>query len=691
MDKPTAILPNASQVPVELRELPRWCGFRFTWDDSKEKWKKPPHSPVDGSPIGAVEKYAEHWLTFDKAVAGAKQHQLDGVGFVFVAGDGYVGIDFDDCRTLDGIIHPDVKSLLRWFPSYSEVSPSGTGIHVIARGAIAKALTATRLSENSNATVEAYFTGRYFTFTGQRIADHNHNTINDCQTAIHKWLLPHLQVKEPPASGTATQTEQSWTAEAIRALYEKKLDELRHAPQGAGNAMLNTVALIAARISASKVFEKTDQQFRHELLDIVTREWASPHPEHGAKQTILSGWAKGAKEGPFHLIEILSPQEIKRPDMPASVLCGRLGEICRTRLADFPIAYSWPAVLGAASVLVKSQQSRCNIFVAPVGDVHTGKSQVIERVTYLFRLKEQGLLLEGKYGSAEGLLEQVGDRQGAPVLWAPDELSHVLEKAQIQGASFPFILNTVFYKDENVLTVMHRKKISFNARLSILGGVVEKNFGDSFGAATTAGLYDRFLFGLFPTGSFEYSYRPMQGPPLFELCGKGETLFGGGTTVIEGPKVSAPEIDKSVWEARDAIRKAEGIDSRILELAIRVAMVCAAWDKRDVLRASDLEPAWELARYQHRVRGMLQPNPGRNFEAMAAHKIMAYLKQHADGEKWLAWRDVLRATHVMEFGLSVANRALDALVFAGEIEEASIPRPDGKGRKKWVVRLSKES
>jgi hypothetical protein len=502
--------------------------------------------------------------------------------------------------------------------------------------------------------------------------------------------LPEAPSPAPTDSGSAFSADKSWTEGEIRKRYEEKLAALRAAPEGTGNNILNEISLIAARVCASKVFDKTEQQFKQELLDIVCREWRSPHPEQSARSTINSGWKKGLSEGPYKLLAVMRPTELSRPDMPEAVLDGQLGQWCRTRLHDFPIALAWPAILAAASVLVEQGDgARCNLNVCLVADPHHGKTQAQERANFLFRLNDLGRLDENKYGSAEGLLEQVGDRNGNPLLWFPDELSHLLEKAQIQGASFPYILNTLFYKDHNDLTVQHRKKVRFNARLSIAGGVVEQNFGDSFGAATTAGLYDRFLFGLFPTGNFEYVYRPMQGGPVVELrpSPADQTAMNFGPEQSISVDVRAPKIDPSVWDARDEIQKSDKIESRVLELAIRVAMVCAAWDGKPMLRASDLGPAWELARYQQRVRQILQPNTGRNFEAMAAFKILDYLKRYADGEKYIPWRDVLRGTKVAEFGPSVAERAVSTMIFAGEIDEATV-RPEKGGRAKRLVRLA---
>lgn len=159
-------LPTAAQVPPELLSLRRWCGWRAIWDESKEKWRKPPCSPVTGERVGPVSKNAEHFLPFEEALAGAKRHQLDGVGFVFLREDGFLGIDFDDCRTKEGVIHPEVLTWLRWLPTYKEISPSGTGVHVIGRGKLARALNATPLSKDSGVSVELYAWDRYFTFTG---------------------------------------------------------------------------------------------------------------------------------------------------------------------------------------------------------------------------------------------------------------------------------------------------------------------------------------------------------------------------------------------------------------------------------------------------------------------------------------------------------------------------------------------
>ena len=164
--------------------------------------------------------------------------------------------------------------------------------------------------------------------------------------------------------------------------------------------------------------------------------------------------------------EITAAAELVLPDMPEAVVHGRLGEICQRRFGAFAIAYAWPAILAAASVCVRVRPEMARIlvglYVSLVGPVGTGKTQAIERANRALGVSPETVMA----GSVEGLLEKIGERNGDPVLIAPDERSHMLEKAQIANATFPYVLNRAFYSDKFELTVTHRKPVRFNARLS---------------------------------------------------------------------------------------------------------------------------------------------------------------------------------------------------------------------------------
>jgi hypothetical protein len=120
-------------------------------------------------------------------------------------------------------------------------------------------------------------------------------------------------------------------------------------------------------------------------------------------------------------------------------------------------------------------------------------------------------------------------------------------------------------------------------------------------------------------------------------------------------------------------------DGRVTELALRVATVCAAFDKRSVLLPDDLEPAYAFAKYQHSVRLVLHPNTGANTEGILAKKFMRHITA-AEG-KWVVVRELFNLTNAYDFGPGAPKRVIDMLIFNTDLEE----KKDGKKR---LVRLA---
>ncbi len=71
----------------------------------------------------------------------------------------YVGIDIDHCIK-DGVYSDLAKDVIALFQSYTEISPSGTGVHIICKGQLISSG-----KKNSQLGLEVYDTGRYFTVT----------------------------------------------------------------------------------------------------------------------------------------------------------------------------------------------------------------------------------------------------------------------------------------------------------------------------------------------------------------------------------------------------------------------------------------------------------------------------------------------------------------------------------------------
>jgi putative DNA primase/helicase len=79
------------------------------------------------------------------------------VGFVFSSADPYTGVDLDNCVGGDGEIAGWALEIVRYFDSYTELSATGTGLHVIVRGDV---------PNHRKGDVEVYSSKRFFTVTG---------------------------------------------------------------------------------------------------------------------------------------------------------------------------------------------------------------------------------------------------------------------------------------------------------------------------------------------------------------------------------------------------------------------------------------------------------------------------------------------------------------------------------------------
>lgn len=123
-----------------LKNLDKWVCWRAVETDEGTR-KKP--TAIDQLEQGVVEtaqfKDPDNWMSYKKAVQTVQEYDiLEGIQIIVdVSTDDFIIIDFDDCVDPDnGKIDPAVRPYLRMSDSYTELSPSGTGLHTIVRGHI---------------------------------------------------------------------------------------------------------------------------------------------------------------------------------------------------------------------------------------------------------------------------------------------------------------------------------------------------------------------------------------------------------------------------------------------------------------------------------------------------------------------------------------------------------------------------
>ena len=154
--------PITENIPDQLTDRPQWVCWRLEMRDGKPT--KVPYTP--GTERRASSTELMTWSTFEQALAAYEvgEPPYDGIGFVFCSADPFVGIDLDDC------IDPESRELASWAQKivsrvqegYVEISPSGTGIHIIVEGSI-------RGGGMRKGKVEMYGRGRFFTITGRSL------------------------------------------------------------------------------------------------------------------------------------------------------------------------------------------------------------------------------------------------------------------------------------------------------------------------------------------------------------------------------------------------------------------------------------------------------------------------------------------------------------------------------------------
>jgi primase-polymerase (primpol)-like protein len=90
--------------------------------------------------------------------SAARSRHGVGLGFVLASEDGIVCLDLDHC-VQDGQIAEWAQAVVDACPpTYVEVSPSGTGLHIFGRGRLPRGR---RIRRSGGVCIEAYSSGRY--------------------------------------------------------------------------------------------------------------------------------------------------------------------------------------------------------------------------------------------------------------------------------------------------------------------------------------------------------------------------------------------------------------------------------------------------------------------------------------------------------------------------------------------------
>jgi len=168
-----------SNIPEELRQFNSWIVWRYEAGDPKPR--KVPYNPKNGYNASVTDP--SHWTDFDTAVSAFKSGMYSGIGFVLSENDPFTFIDLDtpsDQETLEKQLR-----IAECFESYAEVSPSGSGLHIVCNGEVP--------TGRRKDSIEIYSKDRYMTVTGNV---YKAQPVKECQSLVD-MLWAELETSQP--------------------------------------------------------------------------------------------------------------------------------------------------------------------------------------------------------------------------------------------------------------------------------------------------------------------------------------------------------------------------------------------------------------------------------------------------------------------------------------------------------------
>lgn len=180
-------------VPGVMQSLPQWVCWRHEVIGIGKPTKVPYRSDGRGK---ASSTDPSTWSTFEAALEAVRRDDtLDGVGLVMTAEDGLCCVDLDDAID-DGTMSEPAQAIVDGLASWTEVSPSGRGVHVWCFAGKPGGAPASAMLDGQR--IEVYDQGRYICVTGHHLAG-TPTTLERREDDIGALCDRMADAKRPPA------------------------------------------------------------------------------------------------------------------------------------------------------------------------------------------------------------------------------------------------------------------------------------------------------------------------------------------------------------------------------------------------------------------------------------------------------------------------------------------------------------
>lgn len=240
---------NMNPLVKKFGNTKRWVNWRFENVGGRQT-----KVPYFSKKVKSSSTDDKTWKTFEDAETQLDNgsNKFDGIGIVFTPEQNLLGVDIDHCVIEKLIVHEQKESIQNFIDqanTYTEISPSKTGLHLFLEIKGSFTLTA-----NKKAPFEIYTSGRYFTVTQEVYGESKDIRIVTIEEA--KQLLSLIGYPWNQTTQTTVNTKEYLTDEQIvdrmfstkkigikiQSLYNGDISEYKNDKSSADYSLLKTLA-----------------------------------------------------------------------------------------------------------------------------------------------------------------------------------------------------------------------------------------------------------------------------------------------------------------------------------------------------------------------------------------------------------------------------------------------------------------
>jgi len=492
-------------IPTELKSYPNWvCGNSF----------KKPINPKTGGDAKAND--ASTWGTYKEVMEYFKTHRNNDVRTIgFEVGESpFVGIDIDHCRNAEtGETELWAQEVVSTINSYTEISPSGTGIRIFvtADDQFPRVNRNKRgLGNTGKGAVEIANTGKYFSVTGNQLEGtptHIKNRPEELRKIFNLYFPEKVTENIPETKTTTILEDQEILQKAASAKNGDAFKKLSSGDLSGYPSRSEADLAYCCMLSfwCGNDPAQIDRLFRQSGL--MREKWDR---EDYRTQTIRKAMenTKEVYKGPSMEAPLVERDALTFPD----VISGIAGEFADTYSArlEVPRHFFFMAFLTCLGNIISDRVSidselrtEPRLYTLLLGQsADDRKSTALSKVTNFFHEAMEKFNICWGVGSAEGLQEKLSD--GNKLLLCFDEFKQFVSKCKIESSVLLPCVNSLFENTWYESRTRQKSIVLKDVHLSVL-------------AASTVDTYERTWDPSFTDIGFNNR--------LFLVPGSGERKF----------------------------------------------------------------------------------------------------------------------------------------------------------------------